>query len=157
VTDESTSGNRWEPAQLPPGGGHSTEATGPTGATGAIGQPPGKPIPGPVPDEAADLERPSGLTATARRRTRQKGRLLAGAAAAVFMVAGAGGFVAGHATTGGGEGGHDVGQFQESDDGTGSDQNHAPGQPGGQPSGQPGQAPGLPTQLGEHDDSGSDT
>jgi hypothetical protein len=125
MSTDDTSGNRWEPSQTSSGVNRPPERPTDDAPTDAVASPPlaGEPIPV------------------------RRGWLAAGAAAVVFLVGGAGGFMVGHATAGATQEADPFGQ-QGPRNGFG---------PGG--NGQvPGQAPGLPPRSDDrHDqDSGPD-
>ena len=121
MTEDSASGNRWEPvpANRPTDPGPSE---GPQPQADAAAQP--APAPQPT-EDAEDTQAFAEPAAPAGRRSLRRKGLLAGVAAALFIGGGAGGFALGHAAAG------------ESTAPTGSD-------PFGHHSGPPGFGPGDP-------------
>jgi hypothetical protein len=122
MSTDSGSGSRWEPSPPP--------ATGEDGP--AVEQ----------------VEHPAQASAAGWRdgRTRGPGWLAAGAAAVVFVVGGAGGFLVGHATAGGAEGADRFGQ-------QGQPGGFGPGRNGGPPAQMPGMPPRQDDRRGQ--DSGT--
>jgi hypothetical protein len=121
VTEDSASGNRWEPvpANRPTDPGPSE---GPQPQADAAAQP--APAPQPT-EDAEDTQAFAEPAAPTGRRSLRREELLAGVAAALFLGGGAGGFALGHSAAG------------DSTAPTGSD-------PFGHHSGPPGFGPGDP-------------
>jgi len=140
VTEDSASGNRWEPvpANRPTDPGPSE---GPQPQADAAAQPAPAPRPTEDTEDTRALAEPA--APTGRRSRRRKG-LLAGVAAALFLGGTAGGYALGHPPTGtsGPIGsdplGHHSGPPGLGPDGPGPDDHDGPGR-------DPGEAPGFGT------------